>query len=177
MLLSRCKCIFLCKCFLLRCKLRVSRYMMQMLSSNMQNLYSRFLMQMLFFKDVNGEFLFYGANALFKYANVNFYSMMQMLSISRCKCEFLFHDANAFYRDAKCEFLFYDANAFQKCICRYFVMMQMLANVTLIKFFSNQGSLMPLNQDFKQLNLFFHGSSFILIRLQCQLYLHCLRNK
>ena len=38
-------------------------------------------MQMLFFKDTNDEFLFYDANALFKDANVNFYSMMQMLSI------------------------------------------------------------------------------------------------
>ena len=48
-----------------------------MLSSNMQNVDSRFLMQMLFFKDTNGDF-FYGANA---FASVNFYSMMQMLSI------------------------------------------------------------------------------------------------
>ena len=62
-------------------QMQISRYMMQMLSSNMQNVDSRFLMQMLFFKDTNGEFLFYDANALFKYANVNFYSMMQMLSI------------------------------------------------------------------------------------------------
>ena len=57
----------------------ISRCIMQMLYSNMQNVDSHFLMQMLFFKDTNDEFLFYGANALFKDVNVNFYSMMQML--------------------------------------------------------------------------------------------------
>ena len=126
MLLSRCKCIFLCKWFLSRCKcgfldiwckcsLQICK--MSILASwckcfslkiQMANFY--FMVQM-------------------------FFSKMQIwISIPWCKC-FLFHDANAFYQDAKCEFLFHDANTFQKCICRFFVVMQMLANVTLIKCF------------------------------------------
>ena len=162
MLLSRCKCIFLCKWFLSRCK------------CGFLDIWCKCYLQICKMSILAS---WYKCSSL-KIQMANFYFMVQMwISIPWCKC-FLFHDANAFYQDAKCEFLFHDANTFQKCICRFFVVMQMLANVTLIKcFFSNQGSLMPPNQDFKQLNLFFHGSSFILIRLQCQLYLHCLRNK
>ena len=102
MLLSRCKCIFLCKCFLFRCKCefldiwcKCSLQICKMsipaswckcssLKMQMANFY--FMVQMLFSKMQMWIsipwfkcFLFHDANAFYRDVNANFYSMMQML--------------------------------------------------------------------------------------------------
>ena len=105
MLLSRCKCIFLCKWFLSRCK------------CGFLDIWCKCYLQIC---KMSIPASWCKCSSL-KIQMTNFYFMVQMLfsktqmwiSIPWFKC-FLFHDANAFYQDAKCEFLFHDANTFQK---------------------------------------------------------------
>ena len=133
MLLSKGRCVFLCKCFLSRCRFldiwcKCSLQICKMsipaswckcssLKMQMANFY--FMVQMLFSK------------------------MQMWISIPWFKC-FLFHDANAFYRDVNANFYFmmqmlfknaytnlcYDANA---CKC----------NINQMFFFSNQALWCP----------------------------------
>ena len=95
MLLSRCKCIFLCKCFLSRCK------------CGFLDIWCKCTLQIC---KMSIPASWCKCSSL-KIQMTNFYFMVQMLfsnmqmwiSIPWCKC-FLFHDANAFYQDANANF-------------------------------------------------------------------------